>query len=80
MRAADKAAFWIEHVIKFGGSYMRSPAHELNFFQYHLLDVIAFLTAVAIVLILVVFYILRCCLSLCCRVIGRGSSAKTKTE
>ncbi|XP_030854984.1 UDP-glucuronosyltransferase 2B18-like [Strongylocentrotus purpuratus] len=34
MTAPDRAAFWIEHVIKHGGSYMRSPVHDLSFVQF----------------------------------------------
>ncbi|XP_041457766.1 UDP-glucuronosyltransferase 2C1-like isoform X1 [Lytechinus variegatus] len=80
MSAPDRAAFWIEHVIKFGGAYMRSPANDLTFIQYHLIDVYAFLTAIVVVFLAVVYYTLKFCVSLCCRMIGRGSSGKSKTE
>ncbi|XP_071492361.1 UDP-glucuronosyltransferase 2C1-like isoform X1 [Diadema antillarum] len=80
MRAPERAAFWIEHVIKFGGDYMRSPANELNFFQYHLIDVIAFLIAVFVAVLLVLFFTLRFCLRLCCRMIGWGGPTKSKKD
>ncbi|XP_063953851.1 UDP-glucuronosyltransferase 2C1-like isoform X3 [Lytechinus pictus] len=80
MSAPDRAAFWIEHVIKFGGAYMRSPANDLTFIQYHLIDVYAFLTAIVVVFLAVVYYTLKFCVSLCGRMIGRGSSRKSKTE
>ncbi|XP_030828431.1 UDP-glucuronosyltransferase 1-1 isoform X3 [Strongylocentrotus purpuratus] len=80
MSAPDRAAFWIEHVIKFGGAYMRSPANDLTFIQYHLLDVYAFLTAVIVIFLAVVYYTLKFCLTRCCRMIGLGSSRKSKTE
>ncbi|XP_072175068.1 UDP-glucuronosyltransferase 2C1-like [Diadema setosum] len=80
MRAPERAAFWIEHVIKFGGDYMRSPANELNFFQYHLIDVIAFLIVVFVAILLVLFFTLRFCLRLCCRMIGWGGTTKTKKD
>ena len=49
---------------------MRSPALELNFVQRNLLDVIAFLLAgticVLIVLVLTVRCVFRCLKSICC--------------
>ncbi|XP_071496610.1 UDP-glucuronosyltransferase 1-2-like [Diadema antillarum] len=39
LRPAERAAFWIEHVIKHGGEHMRSTVNDLNFLQYSLIDV-----------------------------------------
>ena len=70
MHPGDRAAFWVNHVIKHGGEYMRNPALELNFVQRNLLDVIAFLVAgtlcVLIVLVLTVRCVFRCLKSICC--------------
>ena len=40
---SERAAFWIEHVIKFGGEYLRSAGTDLYLFQYYMLDVLLFL-------------------------------------
>ena len=37
----ETAVFWIEHVLKYGGSHLKTRAKELNFFQLHSIDVIA---------------------------------------
>lgn len=42
----QKAARMLDHVIQYGGSHLRSHAYELNFFQFWLLDVMAFLVVV----------------------------------
>ncbi|XP_041461542.1 UDP-glucuronosyltransferase 2B4-like isoform X1 [Lytechinus variegatus] len=66
---AERAAFWVEHVIKFGGKYMESPAKHLNFIQLSLLDVIAFLIFCLVVVLAIIFFscrcIFRCCFSMC---------------
>lgn len=44
----DKAAFWIEYVIRHNGAkHMQSPAVHLNFLQYYSVDVYAFILIVA---------------------------------
>lgn len=40
----DKAAFWIEYVIRHNGArHMQSPAVHLNVLQYYMVDVLAFI-------------------------------------
>ncbi|XP_030833013.1 UDP-glucuronosyltransferase 2B31 [Strongylocentrotus purpuratus] len=67
MNPADRAAFWIQHVIKHGGEYMRSPAHDLSFIQYNLIDVYAFIASVLALFLFLVYKIMRCCVSCCMR-------------
>ncbi|KAG4070815.1 hypothetical protein HA402_011041 [Bradysia odoriphaga] len=46
----DKAAFWIEYVIRHNGAkHMQSSAVHLNIFQYYMVDVVAFLFVVLVV-------------------------------
>ena len=37
---AQRAAWWIEHVIKYGGKHLRPPVASLPYYQFLLLDVI----------------------------------------
>ncbi|XP_071511645.1 UDP-glucuronosyltransferase 2C1-like [Diadema antillarum] len=39
----ERAAFWIEHVMKYGGDYLRSSRTDLYIWQVYSLDVYAFL-------------------------------------
>ena len=41
----DEAAFWLDHVMEYGGAYMRSSGHDMPLYQFMLIDVIAFLVA-----------------------------------
>lgn len=46
----DKAAFWIEYVIRHNGAkHMQSSAVHLNVFQYYMVDVMAFLIVVLVI-------------------------------
>ncbi|NWR78672.1 UD11 glucuronosyltransferase, partial [Centropus unirufus] len=60
----DLAVHWVEFVMRHKGApHLRPAAHDLNWIQYHSLDVIAFLL---VVVLLSLFISLKCCLC-CCR-------------
>ncbi|XP_064508205.1 UDP-glucuronosyltransferase 2A2-like isoform X3 [Pseudopipra pipra] len=75
VKPLDRAVFWIEFVMRHkGAKHLRPASHHLTWYQYHSLDVLAFLfTCVAIA----VFILVKCCLC-CCRRCGR--IAKRKKE
>ncbi|KFW75683.1 UDP-glucuronosyltransferase 2A2, partial [Manacus vitellinus] len=64
VKPLDRAVFWIEFVMRHkGAKHLRPASHHLTWYQYHSLDVLAFLfTCVAIA----VFILVKCCLC-CCR-------------
>nr|XP_013049240.1 UDP-glucuronosyltransferase 2A2 isoform X2 [Anser cygnoides] len=71
----DRAVFWIEFVMRHkGAKHLRPAAHHLTWYQYHCLDVLAFLFTCAAI---AVFILVKCCL-FCCR--KRGRIAKRKKE
>ncbi|NWS71693.1 UD11 glucuronosyltransferase, partial [Crotophaga sulcirostris] len=60
----DLAVHWVEFVMRHKGApHLRPAAHDLNWIQYHSLDVIAFLL---VVVLLSLFISLKCCM-FCCR-------------
>ncbi|XP_020499603.1 UDP-glucuronosyltransferase 2A1 [Labrus bergylta] len=74
----DDAVFWIEYTMRNkGAKHLRVQAHELTWYQYHSLDVLAFL--LSIVLFLILMFIKTCsfCFRRCC---GRRGIAKRKAE
>ncbi|XP_030647789.1 UDP-glucuronosyltransferase 2A2 isoform X6 [Chanos chanos] len=73
----DEAVFWIEFVMRHkGAKHLRVQAHNLTWYQYHSLDVFAFLLAI-IALVLFMFYkILKSCVVRCCF----RSRSKSKKE
>ncbi|XP_025055135.1 UDP-glucuronosyltransferase 1-6-like isoform X4 [Alligator sinensis] len=77
----DLAVHWVEFVMRHKGApHLRPAAHDLNWIQYHSLDVIAFLLAVVLVTTFISF---ECCL-FCCRKCfckkGRDKSSKSKMQ
>nr|XP_028558409.1 UDP-glucuronosyltransferase 2A2-like isoform X1 [Podarcis muralis] len=76
IKPLDRAVFWIEFVMRQKeAKHLRVAAHHLTWYQYHSLDVIAFLIGCMAVFI---FIAVKCCL-FCCRKCGR-IIRKTKTE
>ncbi|XP_072176390.1 UDP-glucuronosyltransferase 2B1-like [Diadema setosum] len=57
MSPLQRAAFWTEHVIKHGGEYMRTPANNLPWYQYYLLDVMIAIFTVTLTLLIIIFYV-----------------------
>ena len=55
--AKDRVAFWVNHIIKFGGKHLRSGAVDLSMPQFLMLDVWTFFLLIAIVCILIIYYI-----------------------
>lgn len=75
VKPLDRAVFWIEFVMRHkGAKHLRPAAHHLTWYQYHSLDVLAFLFTCTATIVFILF---KCCLC-CCR--GCGRIAKRKTE
>ncbi len=56
IKPLDEAVFWIEFVMRNkGAKHLRVEAHNLTWYQYHCLDVIAFLIAILTVVLYTFF-------------------------
>ncbi|XP_063058635.1 UDP-glucuronosyltransferase 2A1-like [Engraulis encrasicolus] len=76
MRPLDEAVFWIEFVMRNkGAKHLRVQSHNLSWYQYHCLDVFAFL--LAIVGLFSVVMVKSCCFCLrrCC---GKSAMKRKK--
>ncbi|KAM9440730.1 UDP-glucuronosyltransferase 2C1-like isoform 3-T3 [Clarias gariepinus] len=59
MKPLDQAVFWIEFVMRNkGAKHLRVEAHNLTWYQYHCLDVVAFLLSITA---LIVFIFVKTC-------------------
>jgi len=68
---------WIEYVLRHGGArHLRAQVLNIPWYQYYLLDVMAFLVAVATLTVTVIMLTCRCLCRLCCT----KSESKTKKE
>ncbi|XP_006983865.2 UDP-glucuronosyltransferase 2B1 [Peromyscus maniculatus bairdii] len=75
MKPLDRAIFWIEYVIRNkGAKHLRVAAHDLTWFQYHSLDVLGFLLACVVTVMLI---IMKCCL-FCCRKFSKAGKKKKR--
>uniref|UniRef100_A0A8C4PSP8 UDP-glucuronosyltransferase n=1 Tax=Equus asinus TaxID=9793 RepID=A0A8C4PSP8_EQUAS len=72
MKPLDRAVFWIEFVMRHKrAKHLRPASHDLNWFQYHSLDVIGFLLAST-----AVFVTTKCCLFHCWKFAKTGKKEK----
>ena len=55
----ETAAFWIDHVMEYGGGYMRSAGQEMPFYQYILMDVILFIVLVVAISVGLIYVLVR---------------------
>ncbi|NXK69333.1 UD11 glucuronosyltransferase, partial [Sylvietta virens] len=78
----DLAVHWVEFVMRHKGApHLRPAAHDLNWVQYHSLDVIAFLAAVVLLSLFISFKCCLCCCRRCCGKKGRtGKPTKAKSH
>uniref|UniRef100_A0A3Q3K1C5 UDP-glucuronosyltransferase n=1 Tax=Monopterus albus TaxID=43700 RepID=A0A3Q3K1C5_MONAL len=73
----DLAVFWTEFVIRHkGATHLRVAAHDLNWIQYHSLDVICFLVIILLTVIWVTLKTCLFCIHKCCR----KATIKKKSE
>ncbi|XP_043930958.1 UDP-glucuronosyltransferase 1A1-like isoform X1 [Protopterus annectens] len=74
----DLAVHWIEFVMRHkGANHLRPAAHDLNWIQYHSLDVIAFLAAIILIVVYIEF---KCCLFCCKKLFCKRFQQKSKSE
>lgn len=74
----EKAVFWTEYVIRHKGApHLKSYARDLNFWQYYLLDVTAFIVLIVTVLSVLSVKLLK---RICCRRKTVTNQKATKTE
>ncbi|XP_016404158.1 UDP-glucuronosyltransferase 1-6-like isoform X1 [Sinocyclocheilus rhinocerous] len=68
MQPLDLAVYWTEFVMRHkGADHLRPAAHELNWLQYHSLDVIGFLLFIVLIVTLATFKCCALCWRRCCR-------------
>ncbi len=69
----EEAAFWINHVLTFGGEHLRSYAQDIPLWKYLGLDIIAFFLLIWHVFVFLLIILLKNCFVRCC---GRKQKLK----
>ncbi|XP_029558810.1 UDP-glucuronosyltransferase-like [Salmo trutta] len=74
----DLAVFWSEFVMRHGGAeHLRPAAHDLNWIQYHSLDVFTLLLTIVLIVVMVTVKCCKVCFRKCC---GTKLTMKKKSE
>lgn len=77
MSALDIAVYWVEYVIKHRGArHLRSAAVDLPWYQYYLLDVVAFVLSVLTFVACICYFITKRFIKI---IIDHLSTGKLKT-
>ena len=73
----EKTGDWIEYVLRHGGArHLRAQVFNIPWYQYYLLDVVAFLVAVVTLVVMAIRLMYRCLCHVCCK----KSDSKAKKE
>lgn len=60
--AMDRAMYWIEYVVRFGGAdHLRSAGRDLAWYSYFLLDIVAGIAVAFVVLLVATWFAIRRC-------------------
>ncbi|XP_036814545.1 UDP-glucuronosyltransferase [Oncorhynchus mykiss] len=74
----DLAVFWSEFVMRHGGAeHLRPAAHDLNWIQYHSLDVFTLLLTIVLIVVMVTVKCCKVCFRKCC---GTKKTMKKKKK
>ena len=73
--AKDSLVFWVEHIIRFGGSHLRPSFVDLPMWKLFMLDIVAFCLVLLASVALVCRWCCRCVKRRCCR-----KSTKKKSD
>lgn len=74
-----RMSFWVNYILTHGHSHLRTKAHELNLFQFLMIDIFLFLLLCAVCLIITVIVCCICCVR-CCKKCFVKQSVKVKTQ
>ncbi|XP_054587870.1 UDP-glucuronosyltransferase 2A2 [Nothobranchius furzeri] len=68
MKPIDTALFWIEFVMRHkGAAHLKAQSYKMPWYIYHSVDVVLFLTAVALLVVFTLILFIRCFCSAVCR-------------
>uniref|UniRef100_A0A3P9IGN9 UDP-glucuronosyltransferase n=1 Tax=Oryzias latipes TaxID=8090 RepID=A0A3P9IGN9_ORYLA len=68
VKPMDKALFWIEFVMRHkGAAHLKAQSYNMSWFSYHSVDVVLFLTAAVLLVLLTSFMFIRCLFRAVCK-------------
>ena len=70
----NETAYWIDHVMEYGGGYMRSAGQNMAVYQFLSLDIAVVLVLLGMVVMVTVVVVCRCGFRLVCSSIKKPKS------
>lgn len=78
MPTLDSAVYWVEYVIRHNGAHhLRSVVTDLQWYQYFLLDVIAFIILTLILSICICYFITKTVKQIICNLLFEKKKIKS---
>ncbi|XP_076766718.1 UDP-glucosyltransferase 2 [Xylocopa sonorina] len=77
MSPLDEAVWWVEYVARGNGPYLRSLVTKQTWYQYHYVDVWAFLITVALLFVYLLYMLIKCVF---CRKRRSGGEKERKSK
>jgi glucuronosyltransferase len=65
MTSPETAAYWIEHVITFGGGHLRSHGLDMPWYEYYMFDILCILFITCTLFVLTILTFVRVIIKLC---------------
>ena len=76
MNARQTAAFWIEHVLQYGGEHLRPTSMQLTWWQLYCLDTLAVIFSVVFFVLLLVYVLLQSVVRRLLRLLNKSNHEK----
>ena len=76
MGARQTAAFWIEHVLQFGGEHLKPTSMQLTWWQFYCLDTLGFILLLIAILLTILFSLIRIVVKLALKLLRPAKHTK----
>ena len=70
-QAKDIVTFWVNHILKFGGSHLRLKSTDVPLYKLLMLDVLLFICCIVIVVFVLLVVICKCVFKICKRTLSK---------
>ena len=76
----ERAAFWIEHVMKYGGAHLRSHALDMTWYEFLMLDILALILGIVLCVVGFFLLLIRTCCKLCSKTASKQPTASVSKK
>lgn len=80
MTSREKAAYWIEHVIKYGGDHLRPQEYDMTLIEFLMVDILALSLVAVLAFVAVSYASVKYCVGRLKRTVGLNANIKPKGD